>query len=71
MKVEVIYPFRDIDDFSVAYHVGDIIDVADERAAKLVALKLAEKVKEEAEPEKAPSFTMTGEETKRNKRNKE
>lgn len=53
-KVVVKAPFRDINDFSKAYSVGDVIEVDDERAARLVEHGLAEVDKEaDKEPEKA------------------
>lgn len=53
-KVIVKAPFRDINDFSKAYSVGDVIEVDDERAARLVEYGLAEGEKVAVkEPEKA------------------
>lgn len=78
MKVIVLSEFRDINDFLVVHKVGDVIDVADERAAKLIELGLADSEKvavKEPEKETKPSdFMLTTEEapkSTRSKRNKE
>lgn len=55
MKVKVLQPFRDINDFSLAHNIGDVIDVDDARAARLIELGLAETEKKavQKEPDKA------------------
>lgn len=74
MKVIVLSEFRDLNDFSAVHKVGDIIEVADDRAAKLFELGLAqtEKKVEAREPKKVEAketdFVLTTEETKKSKR---
>lgn len=43
MKVKVKQTFRDKDDFSKIYGVGDIVDFEDGRAANIIALGLADR----------------------------
>lgn len=74
MKVIVLSEFRDLNDFSVVHKVGDILEVADDRAAKLIELGLTqtEKKAEAKEPKKTEGkesdFVLTTEETKKSKR---
>lgn len=87
MNVVVKSPFRDLYNFDKVYSVGDVIDVADERAAKLKKLGLVENGKEkekavekehekEKEPEKeteptADFFAQTTEPPKYSRKRKE
>ena len=53
MKVIVVKEFRDIEDFNLVHKVGDILDVDNSRAARLVEIGVAdgEKVETEAKAE--------------------
>lgn len=77
-KVIVKAPFRDINDFSKSYAVGDVIETDDARAARLVELGLADGEKAAVkEPEKAAAtpdlemLTPTGEPTPNKRKRKE
>lgn len=45
MKVKIIKEFRDRDDFSRVYSVGEEVSFSDNRAAVIIARGLAEEVK--------------------------
>lgn len=51
MKVKVKQTFRDKDDFSKIYGVGDIVDFEDGRAANIIALGLADRADGGAKPD--------------------
>ena len=44
MKVKVVISFHDAANFALVHKVGDVIDVPEERAQKLIDLKLVTKV---------------------------
>lgn len=51
MKVKIIKEFRDRDDFSRVYNVGEEVAFSDNRAAEIVARGLAEEVRPMADTE--------------------
>lgn len=59
MKYKVKHEFRDINDFSIAHKEGNIVELNEERAARLVGFGLVEtyteKVKPSAKPKSAKS----------------
>lgn len=46
MKLKVLIPFRDRDDYSKAYAIGDTISVPRDRGERIVSLGLAEEIKD-------------------------
>ena len=52
MKIKVIVPFRDKEDYSVLYEEGKVYEFGDERAKGIIDLKLAVEYKEEKAEEK-------------------
>ena len=56
MKVKVAISFHDAENFALIHKVGDLIDVSEERAQKLIDLGLVKKVviKERQEAANAP-----------------
>lgn len=55
MKVKVVISFHDAANFSLVHKVGDVIDVPEERAQKLIELKLVTKVAiRKVEPKEEP-----------------
>lgn len=49
MRLRVVNPFRDKNNFNWLHNVGELIEVDDERGDTLISLGLAEKEKGEAE----------------------
>lgn len=45
MKIKVIKPFRDINNISIAFQVGSIVEFEEERARRIIAYGLGEEVK--------------------------
>lgn len=55
MKVKVVISFHDAANFAVVHKVGDVLEVSEERAQKLIELKLVTKVAiRKVEPKKEP-----------------
>ena len=55
MKVKVVISFHDAANFTVVHKVGDVLEVSEERAQKLIELKLVTKVAiRKVEPKKEP-----------------
>ena len=59
MKVKVVISFHDAANFAIVHKVGDVLDVSEERAQKLINLGLVKKVEEQkkAEEPEAPVET--------------
>lgn len=68
MKIRVTTPFRDINDFSRIFRVGEIIDVTEERAERIQKLMVGEIVKEEAAETELPLEQPAPEPTPKKKR---
>lgn len=68
MKIRVTTPFRDINDFSRVFRVGEIIDVTEERAERIQKLMVGEIVKEEATETELPLEQPAPEPTPKKKR---
>jgi hypothetical protein len=70
MELKIKKIFRDKDNFSKVYNIGDVVDFEKNRAEYIISLGLAEKVEQPKQPE---TLEMQTEETtnKRSKRNKE
>ena len=70
MELKIKKTFRDKDNFSKVYNIGDVVDFEKNRAEYIISLGLAEKVEQPKQPE---TLEMQTEETttKRSKRNKE
>ena len=69
MKVKVLQTFRDINDYSKIYSIGDVAEFADERGKKIIALGLAEKAEQPKKPVEETLELQTEElTTKRNRR---
>lgn len=67
MKVKVVISFHDAANFALVHKVGDVIDVPEERAQKLIDLKLVTKVairKVEPKAEETEKVEGPAEETK-------
>lgn len=54
MKVKVAISFHDADNFTLIHKVGDVLDVSEERAKKLIDLGLVKKVVVKERQETAP-----------------
>lgn len=52
MKVKVINSFKDKENALKLRKVGDVLDVKEERAKKLISMRLAEETEEQEETEK-------------------
>lgn len=69
MELKIKKTFRDKDNFSKVYNIGDVVDFEKNRAEYIISLGLAEKVEQPKQPETLEM--QTEETTTKRKRNKE
>lgn len=69
MELKIKKTFRDKDNFSKVYNIGDVVDFEKNRAEYIISLGLAEKAEQPKQPEVLEM--QTEETTTKRKRNKE
>ena len=65
MKVKVVVSFRDVENFALVHKVGDVLNVPEERAQKLIGLKLVTAVEDIQKPEEPTEAEKPVEEAKK------